>query len=94
MNHYPYIGKLVQTLIETEARVATKYLSPRHVIRATRKVFAGRINKQDRRTEIMITDGEPNYHARKFIKLCQRAGEPFPIRKIQLTPFPKRRSRS
>jgi hypothetical protein len=91
MSHYNYIGKLIQTLIETESHVATKYLSPKHVIRATRKVFNGRIDKRDRRTEIMVTDGEPNYHARQFIKLCKRAGEPFPVRNIQLTPFPKRR---
>lgn len=91
MSHYKFYGQLAQLLIETESHVATKYLSPRHTVRATRKVFRGRIDRRDRRVEIMFTDGEPNYHARKFIKLCQKAGETFPVRKIQLTPFPKRR---
>lgn len=90
MSHYNYYGQLAQALIATEGHTATKYLTPKHVIRATRKVFGGKINKRDRRVEIMFTDGIPNYHARQFIKLCQRAKEPFPVKKIQLTLFPKR----
>lgn len=91
MNYYKYYGQLAQILIEREAHTATKYLSPRHTIRATRKVFEGKISPRDRRVEIMFTEGEPNYHARAFIKLCKRAGVPFPVKKVQSTPFPVRR---
>ena len=91
MNPYEYYGQLAQTLIEREMHTATKYIEPKHVIRATRKVFDGKISRRDNRIEIMFTEGVPNYHARKFIKLCQKAGEPFPVKKIQLTPFPRRR---
>jgi hypothetical protein len=90
--HFDVYGKLANILASTGSHTATKYLSPKHVVRATRKVFNRKIDKRDRRMEIMFTDGEPNYHARKFIKRCQKAGESFPVKKIQLTHFPKRRA--
>lgn len=89
--HFRVYGQLAHILISTGSHTATKYLTPKHVVRATRKVFNRKIDKRDRRIEIMFTDGAPNYHARKFIKCCQKAGEPFPVKKIQVAAFPKRR---
>jgi hypothetical protein len=34
--------------------------------------------------DISFTIGKPNYAERAFIKKCQRAGERFPVRRIQL----------
>lgn len=91
MNHFRIYSKLAETLIATEAHTATKYLSPKHVIRATRVVYRGRIDRRERQISIRFTDGVPNYHARQFIKIRLRAKEPFPVRKIQLKFFPKKK---
>lgn len=91
-NCFKYFGRLAAVLDRAECHTATKYITPKFVIRATRIVFNRKIDKRDRRMDIIFTAGEPNYHARKFIKLCERAGEPFPVRKVQLTKFPKRRA--
>lgn len=82
------IGKTVELLINTEARQATKYLSEKLVITATRRAYKGEINKKDN-IEIVLKVGRPNYKEREFIKKCKKAKEPFPINKIQLKHFKK-----
>ncbi len=79
------VAKVVSTLIGTEARVATAYLSPTQTVRASR-VRYGRKIRTDARSpiDIRLTIGRPNYHARAFIKDMKRAGEPFPLHKVQL----------
>jgi hypothetical protein len=32
----------------------------------------------------VFTIGKPNYEEREFIKKCKKAGEPFPVKKIQV----------
>lgn len=68
---------------------AEKYLSPKLVVRATRR---HKPSKRDRQTELVVTIGAPNYLERQFIKDCNHAGEKFPVRKIQLKFWPKRRA--
>jgi len=85
------IKEIVGTLIWTGAHKATKYFSDKQIVRATRKVFGGRINKRDRSIEIILTIGHPNYAERKFIKQCKMANVKFPIKKIQLKYFPKKK---
>lgn len=92
MNKFNIYGHLAETLVNCECYTATKFISPVHIIRATRKVYNRRIDKR-RNVEIMFTDGRPNYHARQHIKLLKKAGEPFPVKKILLTFFPKRRKK-
>jgi hypothetical protein len=62
---------------------ATKYISERETLKATRKRYKGKIYK-GHAVEIMFTLGKPNYLERDFIKTCKKAGEPFPIKKIQV----------
>jgi len=83
------IGKTVELLINTEARQATKYLSEKSVITATRRVYKGKIDKRNNSIEIVLKIGRPNYKERDFIKKCKKAKEPFPIKKIQLKHFKK-----
>ena len=66
---------------------ATKYISEKETLKATRKRYKGNILKRHA-VEIMFTLGKPNYEERDFIKKCKKAGEPFPIKKIQMR-FPK-----
>lgn len=81
-------GRVIGVLISTDAKTATKYLDPKFVVKATHQRKPG---GRDRGQHIIVSFGRPNYLERKFIKDCKRAGEPFPVRKIQLRPWPKRR---
>lgn len=63
------------------AQKATKYLGPKLVVKATRR-HARR--KNERTVEVVLTAGAPNYAERKFLKACAAAGEPIPVRKVQV----------
>lgn len=78
------VAKVVDTLLRTGARRATKYLSPSFVVSACRPAFGGRRARKPSRHHIMLKMGLPNYAERRFIRACKRAGEPFPVRKLQL----------
>lgn len=88
MNHY---NAVIGALIRTKSYRATKFISPSQVISATRIVIGGRIDGRGRRADIQVKVGSPNYLQRLFIRAAQKAGEPFPVRKIQLQPLPIRR---
>ena len=82
------LDEVLDAVIFHEARKAVKYLSPSLVVTA-----AGR-HRPDRRartTEVFVTIGAPNFAARRFIKAAQKAGEPFPIKKVQLRFWPTRK---
>lgn len=74
-------GQLAEVILEGGAKTATKYLGPKEVIKATRR---GKRDKRDRTVEILFTIGKPNYAERNFIRRAMAAGEPFPVKKIQL----------
>lgn len=78
--------KVCDALLRTNAVKATEYFSPTLIIRAVRKRYGKRIDKRHN-IEISLTMGRPNYVERDFIELCQKAGEPFPIKKIQLKAY-------
>lgn len=65
---------------------ATKYVSPKLIVRGVRKSykFNGRKPLAYQNLEITLTIGRPNYVERDFIELCQKAKEPFPVKKVQL----------
>ena len=80
------ISKAVFGLLESGARKATVYLAPDVVVTATHQ------RKPDKRSKsqtIILTYGKPNYRGRLFVKACQKSGEPFPVRKLQLKFWPK-----
>lgn len=88
------VGKVVFTLIKSRARRAAKYISPGMVVRASRKVFRGKIEPDSwNHVEVILTIGRPNHRQRQFIKLCQKAGEEFPVKKIQLQYPAKKRKK-
>lgn len=59
----------------------TKYISKKLTLKAT---FQRPVDKRDKASTVLITIGKPNFAERKFIDLCQKAGERFPVRKLQL----------
>ena len=87
------VGKVVSALLLTESKKATAFLSPRLTVKATRVAYDGKIDRRNRRADIVLTIGAPNYDERHFIKLAQRAGEPFPVKKVVTKPFPRKRKR-
>lgn len=78
------IGKVVRTLLEGQAAKVTAYLSPQLTVKASRVLFGRKIDKRDRRADVRLTVGVPNYAERRFIKACLAAGEPFPVKKFQV----------
>jgi hypothetical protein len=83
-------GKVINALILNGARRATKYVSEKHVITASRKCWKGKINKRDN-IEIVLKIGRPNFAEREFIKKCKKVKEPFPVKKVQLKFFKKKK---
>lgn len=66
-------------------RRATLYVAPDYVITAC---LQNRPRKRDKRHTIILKIGRPNFRERAFIKACQKAGEPFPVKKVQLKFYP------
>lgn len=66
------------------ARKATAYIEPDKVVKVTRRFAPG---KENLNVTLHLTWGRPNYAERKFIKACVKAGERFPVRKIQVREF-------
>lgn len=85
-----YLDEVVSTLLAANAHTAIKYVSPEHCVRVTRKLVCGRVDARYG-TNLIVTVGEPNFLERRFIRQCQKAGEHFPVKKIQLKFPPKKR---
>ena len=86
MSNPPYSQVVAAILANDAVMRAVKYISPKEVVRATRRSY--RVNNRKTRKgqsiEILLHIGRPNYLEREFIALCQKAKEPFPIKRIQL----------
>lgn len=74
-------GQLAELILEGGAKKATKFLSADLVLKAT---LQGKSRKSDRSKTVLFTVGKPNYAEREFIAKCKEAGEPFPVKKVQL----------
>ena len=86
------ITDVIEVLLRTSSWKATKYLSDKQIVRATRRTHGRKFNERDN-VEIVLTIGKPNFADREFLKTCKKVGEPFPVKKIQTKPFPKKRSK-
>ena len=70
---------------------ATKFLSPDLVVKATRP---HKFSRRARSETVLLTVGKPNYAERLFVRQCLKAGEPFPVKKVQIrVEHPKRKKR-
>ena len=79
-----HVAKVIDSVMVYKR--ATKYLSETFIVRAVRRCYRGKIRKRDN-IEILLTIGKSNYAERQFIKLAKKAGEPFPIKKVQIKPY-------
>lgn len=80
------IAKTIRAVLKSGARVGTTYVSATQTVRVSRRTMAYSGTKKFSRgtIELAVTVGKPNYTQRNFIKACRKAGEPFPVRKVQL----------
>ena len=69
-------------------RQAVAYVAPDFVVKATRQ---RKPTKRTRSETLLLTIGRPAYLERRFIKACLKAGEPFPVKKVQLKFYKERR---
>ena len=82
---------LAEVLLTVEAWKVTKYFTDKDVATATRRCYQRKIDRRDTRVEILFKVGRPNFEEREFIKKCKKAGEPFPVKKIQIKYPPKKK---
>lgn len=73
-------------LIHGDCKTATKYMGSKLVVRAT---WRHKPSQRNTCEEMVVTYGAPNYLEVKFIQDCFAAGEPLPVKKVQLKPWPK-----
>ena len=83
---YQAIADVVYVLLNNDAHRATKLLSKDMTVKVTRQ---GRLDTRAIRETLVVTFGRPNYREQQLIKLYKKAGEPFPVKKIQVRPYPK-----
>jgi len=88
-NQSKFITEVIEAVLAGDAHRAKKYVSDKLIVRATRKLYGGKPDKA--KVEIMLTIGKPNFKEREFIKMFKKVGEPFPVKKIQLTRPPKKK---
>jgi hypothetical protein len=74
-------------VLRLEAKRATKYISEKEVVSVQRKSYKGKIDKSATSIDLIVKIGKPNYEERLFIKKLKKAGEPFPVKIIQLKFF-------
>lgn len=77
--------QVVQALVESTAKTATKYIDEKTVVHATwHRKPCGRNSRET----VILTFGAPNYLDRIFIKKCKQEGKSFPVKTIQLRAYP------
>ena len=71
-----------------DVRQAVVYQHPNLTVKLTRQF---KPDARRRGATFGLTVGGPNYAERQFVKLCQKAGEPFPVRRVQLKFYPTKK---
>lgn len=75
------IDKMIGYLDYTQAHRATHFISEKEIVRVTRRLVGGKIEKNGRTRDYSVTIGKPNYEEREFLNAAKKVGEPFPVKK-------------
>lgn len=79
---FSHVASVIQTLASNpKITSGAKYLAPDRVVKVTRQRKKVRGDKAE---TFLVTIGRPNFLGRRFVKQCIKAGEPFPIKKVQI----------
>ena len=87
MNESQAASKCVAALAPN-VKKATVYLSEKVVVSVCRRF---KYSKRNRRDDFVMKIGAPNYLERNFIKRCKKAGEPLPVKKVQIKFWPEKK---
>jgi len=92
------VERVVISLLECAgARSVVMFVSEHQVVKATKRFrypslkTPSSLRHFSNQVEVVLTIGRPNFKERKFIKLCKKSGEPFPVKKFQLRWYSQRR---
>ena len=76
----------IEVLLRSGARRAIKILDEKTVVKASRiKYKKNRLRAEPKGGTVVVTFGRPCYRAAKLIKLCKKAKEPFPVKRVLLS---------
>lgn len=93
----PAVSGVIENLLQANAWKATKFISDRIIVRATRQLFHKKLSNIGN-LEIVLTFGKPNYEEREYIRQCKKAGVKFPLKKVWLKfppkPMPKKKGKN
>lgn len=78
-----YYSQVIASIVEGHVK-ATKFVSPKLIIRATRKRLRGKLPRKGENIEMVVTIGRPNFFEREWIKQCQKNKEKFPLEGIMI----------
>lgn len=84
------VAQVIDTLLRTGAHRATKYIDKNLTVKATKKNFSGKRPSKGL-LELAVTIGRPNFAERRYIEKLLQVGEPFPVKKIQVKPWPTKK---
>lgn len=76
----------IEVLLRSGARRAIKLLDEHTVVKVSRIKYKKRKLRANPRTDTLVVSfGRPCYRAVKLIKLCKKAKEPFPVKRVILS---------
>jgi hypothetical protein len=82
-----WFSVVCNALIGSGMKTAVKIIDEKTTVKAT---WRNKTSGRNSREEMVVTFGTPNYLDRIFIKKCKKAGESFPVKKIQFRAYPKK----
>jgi len=84
------VAATTNALLTTDNKRAVKYLSPTLVVSVCRRF---KRKQRDISSDFVLKIGRPNYLEAKFVAAAEAAGEPFPIKRVQLQAWPVSRKK-
>jgi len=81
------ISDIVIPILEAEAKKVIKFFDEKIRIKATRKLYNGKIDKRGKTIDIVLTIGPPNYAERRMIRNALKTDKRF-LKDRSLVIFP------
>lgn len=79
------VDQCVRTILyDSRIATVTKYVTESLTVKVTRRLYGKKRRPSLTRSEFVVTAGRPNYAERAFIRKLGKAGEPFPVKKVQV----------
>lgn len=83
-----YFSAVCGLLAVSDCKSVIKVIDEKTIVKAT---WRFKPSSQNRREEMVVTMGEPDYRTRAFIKACKKANEPFPVKKPIIRHYPRKK---